>query len=212
MMPVLPQVVTSTRIVPVFTVDDPSTVAAVGRGLLDGGIGCVEVTLRTTHAWQAIETLRREVPELVVGVGTVLTADDANRAAAAGAAFMVSPGFSESALREAARIGLPAIPGIATPTEAMAAMAAGVETVKVFPAAILGGPDYLRTLSSVFPHLAFVPSGGLTAANAAEYLAVPSVAALSGSWMLPRDALAAGDTQRIAELSASAVDSIAAAS
>ncbi len=193
------------RIVPVFTVTEPSTVVAVGRGLLDGGIECVEVTLRTAHGWDAIATLRRELPELTVGVGTVLTAAHVDRAVETGAQFLVAPGLSEAAVERAAAHEILSVPGVATPSEIMRAIHLGLDTVKVFPASQLGGPAYLRALSSVFPDLRFVPSGGLSAANAADYLDVPAVRAVSGSWMLPADAVATGDSARIAELSAAAV-------
>lgn len=202
----LPGAVTAGRIVPVLTAHDPDSAVWAARGLLEGGIGCVEVTLRTPRAWQAIEAIRRDVPEIVLGVGTVLSADDVARAHLLGAAFAVAPGFDRDAFAAARKLTLPLLPGIATPSELMSALAAGARCVKVFPAGSLGGPGFLRSLAAVFPTVGLVPSGGVSAANVDEYLAIESVITVSGSWMLPADAVAAGDTARIAELSRQAVD------
>ena len=201
----LPTAVTEGRIVPVLTIHDAATARAVGEGLLSGGIGCVEVTLRTAAGWEAAEILARELPELAVGIGTVLTAEQAERAHASGAQFVVSPGYSDAMVGRAQELGLSVIPGVATPSEVMAAIARGLGTVKLFPARELGGPGYVRTLTSVFPTTTFVPSGGIDATLAADYLALPSVVAVSGTWMLPADAVASGDRARIAALSAEAV-------
>lgn len=201
----LPPPLRTGRIVPVLTVRDVATVAAVGRGLLAGGIGCVEVTLRTPQAWDAIAELRTSVPELAIGVGTVLTAEDARRAHEAGAAFLVSPGFDRGSVEVAQTLGIPFIPGVATPSEIMAALAAGLRTLKVFPVGHLGGVDFLRSLEAVFPGVETVPSGGITGDTASAYLAVPSVLAVSGSWMLPREAVDSGDEAEIARRSALAI-------
>lgn len=201
----LPASLGSGRIVPVLTVHEVATVAAVGRGLLAGGIKCVEVTLRTPQAWEAIAELRTNVPELTLGVGTVLTVDDVRRAREAGAAFLVSPGFDQASVDAARDLHIPVIPGVATPSEVMAARAAGLQTVKVFPVDLLGGVHFLRTLATVFPDIQTVPSGGVTSETASSYLALPSVLAVSGSWMLPRDAANSGDEAEIARVSAVAV-------
>ncbi|MDR5701208.1 bifunctional 4-hydroxy-2-oxoglutarate aldolase/2-dehydro-3-deoxy-phosphogluconate aldolase [Agromyces aerolatus] len=197
----LPGTVTSGRVVPVLTAADPASAVSAARGLLAGGIRCVEVTLRTARAWDAVAAIRDEVPEIVLGVGTALTADDVVTAHRLGAAFAVAPGFDREAVSTAHRLDLPMLPGIATPSELMSALAVGVRCVKVFPAGALGGPGFLRSLSAVFPAVGLIPSGGISTANAAAYLEIESVTAVSGSWMLPADAVERCDSERIAELS-----------
>jgi len=206
--PRFPQSITAGRIVPVLTAETPSTGVAAARALLAGGIHCVEVTLRTARAWEVIEAIRLSVPTLTVGVGTALSAADVERAHRVDAAFVVSPGVDLPSIAAAQEHSIPLLPGIATPTELMAARATGMSLVKVFPSDALGGPGYLRSLAAVFPDMRFVPSGGVSASNAANYLAVSSVSALSGSWMLPEAAVSTGDEETITALSMQAIAAV----
>lgn len=198
-------VLARTRVLPVVTLaraDEASTLAA---GLLAGGLPIVEITLRTEAALGAIGTLAREATGLVVGAGTVLTADQVDEVAAAGAAFVVAPGFDPRVVERCAERGLPVVPGVATPTEIAAALAHGCTLLKLFPAEALGGVGYLRAVAAPFPGVRFVPTGGIGPGSLAGYLAEPSVAACGGSWLAPAELLAAGDVAGIARLAEEAV-------
>jgi 2-dehydro-3-deoxyphosphogluconate aldolase/(4S)-4-hydroxy-2-oxoglutarate aldolase len=191
------------RVVPVVVLNDPAAAEPLGAALLAGGLPCAEVTFRTPAAEQALKTLAAD-PRLVVGAGTVLNRDQVDRAVAAGARFVVSPGFSPSVVRHCRDAGVPVLPGVATATEIMAALDEGVEVVKFFPAEQLGGVAMLRALAPVFPGLRFVPTGGITAALAPSYLDIPAVAAVGGTWMVAADLIKAGAYDRISELAAAA--------
>lgn len=187
------------RIIPVIVIDDAGRAADLAHALAAGGIGCAEVTLRTTAALASI-TAMAAVGGFTVGVGTVLSPDDASRAHDAGARFAVSPGLDESVVGRALDLGMGVLPGVATATESMRARSLGVTTVKFFPADRLGGLATIRALAAPLPDLAFVPSGGVTAESAREYLADPAVAAVSGSWMAPRGLVATGAFDEIVAL------------
>jgi 2-dehydro-3-deoxyphosphogluconate aldolase / (4S)-4-hydroxy-2-oxoglutarate aldolase len=180
-------------VVPVVEIDDAGAAVPLAEALLAGGIGCAEITFRTGAAAAAIAAIRRAVPGILVGAGTVLTADQVDLARDAGAAFLVSPGFGPSVVRRAAEVGLPIIPGACTPTEVQAALEAGCHLVKFFPAEAAGGIPYLRALAGPFRDVALVPTGGIDAGNLADYLAVPGVVACGGSWLVRREWIAAGD-------------------
>lgn len=192
-------------ILPVVVIDDARDAEALGRALLVGGIHQAEITLRTPAALGALRILAG-VPGLRVGVGTVLDPEQAEAAIDAGATFVVSPGLSESVLAVCERRGVQAVPGAVTATEVMRARSLGLRTLKFFPAESSGGPAALSALSSVFPDIAFVPTGGIDASSAAGYLALPSVIAVGGSWMVPRAAIAAGDFTGIEALCRAAVE------
>lgn len=174
----------SARIVPVVTVDDERLGAPVAAALARGGLPVVEITLRTPAGLSAIEQARARVPEAVIGAGSVTSAHMVDAAVDAGAEFLVSPGFDEAMVAAARERNVLLIPGVATATELMGAVAAGVELVKLFPAEVVGGIALIRALSSVWPTVRFLPTGGISELNAAEYLRVPSVAAVGGSWMV----------------------------
>lgn len=195
------------RIVPVVVIDDAAQAVGLAEALLAGGIGCAEFTLRTPAALDALAAASA-VPGFVAGVGTVITPAQLHAAADAGARFAVAPGFDEEIVTLGADRGLDVVPGVATPTEVSRALRAGVDHVKLYPAGALGGTAYLDALVGPFPGVRFLPSGGVSAASAAAWAAHPAVFAISGSWMVPRDAIAAGDFGRIAELSRAAVDSL----
>ncbi len=196
--------VTDSRIVPVVVINQADRAEALGEALVAGGIPVAEVTLRTAAAVAAIRRMSAN-QDLLVGAGTVLTADQVDQAVEAGAQFIVSPGFSAAVVRRAQQQGLPVFPGAVTPTEIMAALDLGLTTLKFFPANVYGGPAALKALGAPFPQVRFVPTGGVSAGNLADYLSLPSVAAVGGSWMVPTDAIDAGDTLTIRRLCAEAV-------
>ncbi|MFT4280629.1 bifunctional 4-hydroxy-2-oxoglutarate aldolase/2-dehydro-3-deoxy-phosphogluconate aldolase [Microbacterium sp.] len=199
-------VVASLRLIPVVTIDDPGRAVGVGEALAEAGIRAVEVTLRTPAAWDAIGRLISAGTAIEVGVGTVLTADDVERAAAVGARFTVSPGLDEASVARAGELDLPLLPGVATATEVMRAVRLGCDAVKLFPADAVGGRAAITALSAPFPGVGFVPSGGVTLANTPGYLEHTAVPAVSGSWMVPREHIVAGDFARIRDLSRRAAD------
>jgi 2-dehydro-3-deoxyphosphogluconate aldolase/(4S)-4-hydroxy-2-oxoglutarate aldolase len=193
-------------IVPVVVLDDEARAADLGRALVGGGLPIAEVTLRTPGALAAIATMARN-RDLLVGAGTVLTPEQATAAAEAGARFVVCPGLSRAVVQRCVSLGLPVLPGVATATEVLAAREIGLEAVKFFPAETSGGAPAVAALGAVFGDMRFVPTGGITAANAGDYLALPSVLAVGGSWMVPRSA----DLDQIQELIGGVRDVIAAA-
>ncbi|MBW8730794.1 MAG: bifunctional 4-hydroxy-2-oxoglutarate aldolase/2-dehydro-3-deoxy-phosphogluconate aldolase [Terrabacter sp.] len=194
-------------ILPVVVIDDADAAESLGRALVAGGIRQAEITLRTPAA---LEALRRmgAVPGLRVGAGTVLDADQAEAAIDAGASFIVSPGLADAVIAVCARRGVPAVPGVVTATEVMRARALGLRTLKFFPAEASGGRAAVAALSTVFPEIRFVPTGGIDAARAGEYLTLPSVVAVGGSWMVPRAALSARDFAAIESLCRQAVQAV----
>lgn len=195
------------RIVPVVVLEDASFAPDLADALTAGGIPCAEITLRTPAALDAIRAVAGR-PDFAVGAGTVLTVAQVDAAVDAGATYLVSPGFDDAVAQRAAQRGVPLVPGIATATEIQRAIAAGLDHLKVFPAAAVGGTPALRAFAGPFPGVRFLPSGGVSAANAAEYLALPSVFAVSGSWMVPAAALAARDAETVRALSAEATAAI----
>ena len=178
-------------VLPVLTVTDVATVEPTCRALLDGGVSCVEITYRTACADEAIMVASR-LPDFLVGAGTVVDAGQAVAAAQAGARFAVAPGLSETVVAVAGEIGLPFFPGVATPSEIDRARRLGCRVLKVFPAAALGGPDFLRSVAAPYPGLRFIPTGGIDASTIGSYLDVPSVLACGGSWLCAQDLITAG--------------------
>jgi 2-dehydro-3-deoxyphosphogluconate aldolase / (4S)-4-hydroxy-2-oxoglutarate aldolase len=193
------------RLVPVVVIDDAAHAGPLAKVLVAGGLPVAEVTFRTSAAVDAIARMSEAEPDLLVGAGTVTSPEQVDRAVDAGARFVVSPGFSAEVVLRCAERGVFALPGAATATEVMAALAAGVRVVKFFPAATSGGPSAVAALAAPFGDVRFVPTGGITADNAAEYLAIPSVLAVGGSWMVPRQMVAAGDVGQIRDLVATSV-------
>ncbi|HEY1795860.1 MAG TPA: bifunctional 4-hydroxy-2-oxoglutarate aldolase/2-dehydro-3-deoxy-phosphogluconate aldolase [Stellaceae bacterium] len=187
-------------VIPVLTIEREADAVPLARALGEGGLRLIEVTFRTAEAPAAIAAIARAVPEVVVGAGTLLRAADVAKARAAGARFLVSPGMTPELAGAALAADMPYLPGIATPSEVMAARALGISVMKLFPAEVLGGAGFLRALAPVFSGVAFCPTGGVSEQNAADYLALPNVPMVGGSWMAPRDAIAAGDWGRIRRL------------
>ena len=179
------------RVVPVATIEDPATAPAVVGALHAGGVDCIEITFRHPRAAEAIREAAR-VDGILVGAGTVLSVDQVDAASAAGASFAVAPGLNEAVLDRARAVGLPFFPGVATPSEMEGARALGLDLVKVFPAEQLGGPGFLRAVAAVYPDLGFLPTGGIGQANVADYLAVPSVVACGGSWLVAPELIREG--------------------
>ena len=187
-------------VVPVVVLDDLDHAVPVARALVAGGLPVIELTLRTPVALDAIATIAAEVPEILVGAGTITSPELVARAVQAGAQFLVSPGTTPGLLREMAGSGVPFLPGTATVTEAMAVLEAGFSEMKFFPAEASGGAAYLRSLASPLPAARFCPTGGVTAASAPSYLSLPNVGCVGGSWLTPADALRDGDWDRVAAL------------
>ncbi|MBE1877388.1 bifunctional 4-hydroxy-2-oxoglutarate aldolase/2-dehydro-3-deoxy-phosphogluconate aldolase [Myceligenerans pegani] len=198
------------RVVPVVVVDDAEQGLGVARALDDGGLPVAEVTFRTSGARAAIEAITAEHPGMLVGAGTVVNPRQVDQAVAAGATFLVSPGLSAPVVRAAQEAGVPILPGVATASDIMAALDLGITTVKLFPAGVVGGPGAIKALSGPFGQVTFVPTGGVSAANLPDYLGLPSVLAVGGSWMVDQKLVAAGDwaemTRRTAEAVAVATD------
>ena len=187
-------------VLPVLTVPDAEAAPDLARALHEGGIPVVEVTLRTAAALDAIRRIAAEVPEVVVGAGTVTRADDLARARDAGARFTVSPGLTPGLAGAASRCEIPLLPGVATASEAMAARDLGFAILKLFPAEAIGGRELLRALAGPLPELEFCPTGGVGPENFRAYLELPNVISVGGSWVAPRAAVEARDWSRIREL------------
>lgn len=193
------------RLMPVLTVPSTATAAPLADALAAGGARCAEVTFRTPDAERVLKEMAAH-GGLAVGAGTVLTPEQVERAVAAGARFVVSPGFDDEVIEKCREVGVPVVPGIATATELMRALRAGLDTVKLFPAEPLGGLRTLRALAAPFPGMRFVPTGGIDASRTAAYLADPAVLAVGGSWMATTDHLRRGDYDEIRRLTADAVE------
>ena len=193
------------RVVPVVVLNDAKDAAPLGAALQAGGLPLAEVTLRTAAALESLRIMSSN-PDIVAGAGTVITADQVDSAVAAGARFIVSPGFSEAVVERAREHGVPVIPGIATATELIRAVALGIDLVKFFPAIPLGGIPAIQALSSAFPGVRFVPTGGVSEQNASQFLAVDSVVAVGGSWMVPSRSISAGDFAGIQKLARKATE------
>jgi 2-dehydro-3-deoxyphosphogluconate aldolase / (4S)-4-hydroxy-2-oxoglutarate aldolase len=187
-------------VIPVLTVSDLAHAVPLARALVDGGLRVLEVTLRTSVAIGCIEAIRKAVPEAIIGVGTLTKAVDFAAAGRAGAQFGVTPGLTPELAAAARGARFPLLPGVMTPTEVIAARAAGFEVLKLFPARQAGGVAMLRALSAPFPDVLFIPTGGITRDSAPDYLALPNVASVGGSWVAPAAMIDANDWQGITAL------------
>lgn len=192
------------RLLPVVVLRDAAAAEPLAGALLAGGLGCVEVTFRTDAAAEAIKTMA-EHSELLVGAGTVLTAAQVDQAVDAGARFVVSPGFGPAVVRRCRERAVPVFPGVATATEIQMALDAGLRTVKFFPAEQLGGAAMVKALGAPFRDVRFIPTGGVTTANLSQYLALPAVLAVGGTWMVAADLLAAGNWAEVTRRTGAAV-------
>jgi 2-dehydro-3-deoxyphosphogluconate aldolase/(4S)-4-hydroxy-2-oxoglutarate aldolase len=194
------EVMRDAPVIPVIVLHDVKDAVPLAKALVAGGIRMLEVTLRTREALECIEMIAKEVPEAVAGAGTIRSAADAQAAALAGARFGVSPGYTRSVGKACHDLGLPLLPGVATGSEIMLAQEDGFTELKFFPAVQAGGLAMLKAWNGPFGDVMFCPTGGITAANAAEFLALPNVVCVGGSWLVPADALARGDWNRVTEL------------
>jgi 2-dehydro-3-deoxyphosphogluconate aldolase/(4S)-4-hydroxy-2-oxoglutarate aldolase len=191
--------VSAAGVVAVLVVDDAKDAVPLARALLDGGVKVMELTLRTPAAIEALRAIRHDVPEMIAGIGTILTVEQMYAAREAGAAFGVAPGCNPHVLAAALEEGFPFAPGIATPTDIERSLEYGCRLLKFFPAEQLGGLPYLRAMAAPYAHLGlqYIPLGGLTEANAATYLKDPLISAIGGSWIAPREAIKTNDWAKI---------------
>jgi 2-dehydro-3-deoxyphosphogluconate aldolase / (4S)-4-hydroxy-2-oxoglutarate aldolase len=201
------QQVAETRILPVVVLEAAAGAAPLADALLAGGLRSVEVTFRTAAAAESIAAMAQR-PELFVGAGTVLTAAQVDQAVAAGAKFIVTPGFGPAVVARCQERGVPVFPGVATATEIQMALDAGLSTVKFFPAEQLGGVPMVKALSAPFRSVRFIPTGGVNVSNLASYLSVPSVVAVGGTWMVAPDLLAAGDWAEVTARTRTALEAV----
>ncbi|MBE1593211.1 bifunctional 4-hydroxy-2-oxoglutarate aldolase/2-dehydro-3-deoxy-phosphogluconate aldolase [Nonomuraea angiospora] len=191
-------------VIPVVVIDDVESAVPMARALVAGGLPVIEVTLRTPVAREAIARIAAEVPEATVGAGTIRSSEDISASVAAGARFLVSPGTTLSLVEAMDSSGVPYLPGAATVSEVMALVERGVKELKFFPAEAAGGVPYLKALAGPLPDVRFCPTGGIRVNTAADYLALPNVGCVGGTWLTPADALAAGDWGRVEKLASEA--------
>lgn len=196
----------SIGIIPVIKINDAEKAVPLARALCAGGLPAAEVTFRTPAAAEAIRRIRAEVPAVCVCAGTVLNAETAERAVEAGAEAVISPGTNPAVVKWCLEMGVPVIPGCATPTEVEACMRMGLDFVKLFPAEVVGGVAMLKALAGPYSHMAFMPTGGVSPENAAAYLAQKNVVCCGGSWMVPEKLLESGDFAAIERLSRAAAE------
>ena len=200
------QVMQDAPVIPVIVLNDLKHAVPLARALVAGGIRMLEITLRTPQALACLEAIARDVPEAIAGAGTVRSAADAQASAMAGARFAVSPGYTHAVGQACRDAGLPLLPGVATGSEIMAAQEDGYTELKFFPAMQAGGPAMLKAWGGPFAGVNFCPTGGITPANAHEFLALPNVVCVGGSWLTPGEALIAGDWPRLTALAREACE------
>lgn len=193
-------------IVPVIALDKAEDAVPLAKALVAGGITVAEVTFRTSAAEESIARIAKEVPEMLVGAGTVLTIEQAEKAVAAGAQFIVSPGSDVDVIRKAKELGVVMLPGVVTPTEIIIGLKEGLEIFKFFPAGNYGGLKTIKALAGPFGQITFIPTGGIGTANMTEYLEFNKIEAVGGSWMCPKELVNAGAWEEITRLSQEATD------
>ena len=196
--------VTQTPVIPVLTIERAADAVPLAQALVAGGLHVIEVTLRTKAAIDAVKAIAEQVPDCVVGVGTVVKPADVSAAIEAGAKYLVSPGTPAPLAAELADAPVPVLPGCATVTEAMTLSVQGFKVLKFFPAEASGGIAWLKSVAAPLPGAKFCPTGGIDMKNLASYLGCPNVLAVGGSWVAPKDAIASGDWRRITALAAEA--------
>ena len=191
-------------VIPVIAIDDIDHAVPLAKALVAGGIRVLEVTLRTAHGLAAIRAMAEQVPDAIVGVGTLTHPDEFVAARDAGAVFGVSPGLTAALIAAAKSSGLPLLPGVMTPSEVMAAREQGFRQLKLFPAVPAGGIGMLNAIYGPLPDVTFCPTGGISQETASQFLSLKNVACVGGSWLTPKDAIAAGDWERITDLAKAA--------
>lgn len=192
-------------IVPVIALENAEQAVPLAKALIDGGLPCAEVTFRTAAAEESIRQMTRHFPDMLVGAGTILTAEQADKAVAAGAKFIVSPGLNEEVVRHCQKIGVPIIPGVATPSEVEKALSLGLTTLKFFPAEAAGGLAMIKAMSAPYSQVKFMPTGGINAKNVNSYLSFKKVIACGGSWMVSKELINSGNFAEITRLTKEAV-------
>lgn len=191
-------------VVPVVVLEDAEQAVPTAKALLAGGINAMEITFRTAAAKDSIAKVAKDVPEMIVGAGTVINVDQLHDALDAGAKFIVSPGTSEEVIAEAVKLNVPVAPGVVTPSEIMIGLKYGLKVFKFFPAESYGGLKTIKALCGPFPQIRFIPTGGINQNNAEEYFKNPKIVAVGGSWMVTKDMVVVGDFAGITEKSAAA--------
>lgn len=204
MTPTLLDIMRTSAVIPVIAIDDLAHAVPLARALVAGGIRVLEVTLRTEHGLAAIRAMAEQVPQAIVGVGTLTQASEFAAAREAGAVFGVSPGLTAALVEGARKSGLPLLPGVMTPSEVMAARELGFKQLKLFPAVPAGGIGMLNAIAGPLPDITFCPTGGISIETAAQFLACKNVACVGGSWLTPKEAMLSGDWARITALAAAA--------
>ena len=195
-----------TGIIPVIKIDDAEKAVPLARALLAGHIPCIEITFRTSAGEEAIRRIQREVPEILLGAGTILTTDQVDRALDAGAQFLVSPGYNSRVVKHAIKENILMIPGCSTPSDMEQAIEANIDIIKFFPAEQAGGLDYIKAVSAPYSMLSFVPTGGINLQNLAKYLSFKKVLACGGSWIAEPELINTGNYEQITALSKEAVE------
>lgn len=190
----------SAPVIPVLTLNNAEQAIGIGKALVDGGLVVLEITLRSEYGLTAIKQLKQALPNAIIGAGTVITPQQYEACVEAGADFIVSPGFTDPLLNYGSQSTVPLLPGIGSVSEAMQAMALGYRRFKLFPAAVVGGVDFLKAIGGPISELKFCPTGGIKPSNAAEYLALKNVMCVGGTWLTPADAIERADWQAIEDL------------
>ena len=194
-----------TGIIPVIKIDDADKAVPLAKALIAGGINCAEITFRTAQAEEAIAKINREVPGILLGAGTVLTTEQADKAIKAGANFIVSPGFNPKVVSHCIQKGIPITPGCSNPSDIEMALEMGIETIKFFPAEQAGGLEYIKAIAAPYTSLTFIPTGGINAQNIVKYMSFEKIIACGGSWMVNPDFIKNGDFDKITSLCREAV-------
>jgi 2-dehydro-3-deoxyphosphogluconate aldolase/(4S)-4-hydroxy-2-oxoglutarate aldolase len=205
------EILASRPVVPLIQADDPAVAVKTAEALAKGGLAVAEVVFRTDRALECLQAVAAELPDVVAGAGTVLSAEQANAALDNGAKFIVSPGLDDGVVGVAKERGVPVYPGTMTPSEVQHAFNLGLDTVKFFPGSLAGGVPMLKALASVFRTMKFMPTGGVSPGNLGEFLSVPAVLACGGSWLTPAAEIAAGNYDAVTALAAEALEIASAA-
>ncbi|MEL6437053.1 MAG: 2-dehydro-3-deoxy-phosphogluconate aldolase [Pseudomonadota bacterium] len=198
------EIMTGQKVIPVIVLEDADHAVPLAKALVAGGLPAVEITLRTAAAMESIKRVAQEVPDAIVGAGTVLNGHQYEQVVSAGARFVVSPGFTPELASAARGSAVPLLPGAVTSSEIMRALEHGYSLLKFFPAEQAGGAHYLKSLSSPFGGVKFCPTGGVSTSNAADYLSLPNVLCVGGSWVSPKAAVEGGDWGKVTELAKAA--------
>ena len=198
--------INNTGVVPVIKIDNADDAIPLAKALMRGGLPCAEITFRTDAAAESIRRISKEFPDFFVGAGTVLTKEQADAAMDAGAAFIVSPGLNPEVVKHCIDKGYPIIPGVCTPTEVELALSFGLTYLKFFPAEAAGGTKMIKAMSAPYTKVRFMPTGGVSPKNLADYLSIKAVYACGGSWMVPADKLITGEFDEIEKLTKEAVE------